>query len=221
MDYGLGHQVILFDPRLNTPQADVIGPPSEEVWWLGMTLLPPKSRFSVRVDPKKDTVADLFGMVSAYCAVMAIAGVRTCDALHIMAHGLPGYVQIGKDGLTTQNANVLVKLKDRFRYIVFHSCLVAKPPPNAEPFMAVNTVSGSAFARKAASITGAGIVAARQVQIYSVTKNALDARTGFIHWGNWEGPVDLYQKDLPVQTFNGVLDPTFDLQKLIFPASKR
>ena len=219
MDFKRGRQVVLHDPRLATPGAKIVGAPSEEMWWLGLRAIAPKAWANFEADPKKDTVAKLFAAVAMRVSIARLTGVKEVDALHIMAHGLQGAIELGSDWLHRPTMPALGKIAGMFRYVVIHSCLVGKVPQNAPAFMSSTTFGGSQFARKAAELTKSTVVVARQEQMYSVTK-VKDPTKGEIYFGEWEGPVDVYQEGLPVRTYNGIIDDAFDLESLIFGAKK-
>jgi hypothetical protein len=46
--------------------------------------------------------------------------------LMIYCHGLPGYLQLCKEGLTARNLSVLSPLKPYFSTVSIHACLIAK-----------------------------------------------------------------------------------------------
>ena len=217
MDYARGKQIVLFDPRLRPPHE--FDDPTRHSAWNGLMMVPPKCWFAYTVVPSKDKASDLFAMVAGMVSVSGILGGGKFDALHIMAHGAPGYVQLGRPGLKDANAGMLAKIENMFRYVVFHGCLVGKPPPFSDAFMIQNTISGSGFARKVAAYTGARVVAAREEQHYFIQKHPDDPWMGFVDFGDWEGPVDIYEKNQPVQSYQvNPIDPKFDLEKTIFPS---
>lgn len=195
------------------------GPPSEEAWWLGRPAVAPAAWFNLVADPTKDTVATLFAAVAMRATIARMMGAKELDALHIMAHGNVGAVQLGVDWLHRPTMSALSKVAGMFRYVVFHSCLVGKPPPNSPAFMSSSTFSGSQFARKTAALTKSFVVLARQVQIFHPRKLA-DPTKVELNFGAWEGPVDVYQDGATVQTYNDLLDDPLDLETLIFGAKK-
>lgn len=219
MDFGRGRQVVIHDPRLKTVLSNVVGPASEELWMLGLKAIAPSAWWNLEVDPKKDKVSDIFGTVAVRANIARLMGAKELDALHIMAHGLEGAVELGTDWLHKPTMAALGKVAGMFRFVVIHSCLVGKPPQGSPAFMTFSTFGGSQFARKAAALTQASIVVARQIQKYTVRRNA-DMKRAELDFGNWEGPVDVYKTDMPVATYNGILDDAFDLEKLIFGSKK-
>lgn len=224
MDYKRGRQVILHDPRLSHPNVDLVGPPGPEDLIRAMVLAP-DSWWTRRARPDVETVGMLFGAIQTrVTSAQQARGYGQFDALHIMAHGNKGVVQLGKDWLTPRTASALSKVKGLFRFVVFHCCLVGKLAPNQEAFVGLNTWSDSAFARQAAQLTGAEVILGRESQVYGVSliPNPVnpDQKLARIDFGTWDGPVDHYRDGLSTQTYNGILDDSFDLEKLIFPPPK-
>lgn len=216
MNYKRGYQIVVHDRRLNGPRLE--GPPNPDAhWWKYVKVVAPEAYHNIEVDSEKQTCGAAFSLLQDYCAKVRPKNDSPFDALHIMAHGYEGAVELGKDWLWKQNLHVTAKITNRFRYVVFHSCLVGRPPQGSPAFLTSNTFGGSQFARKIAQHTRAKVILARGDQIYDVVRDKADRGKGIIDFGDWEGPVDLYERDVPVRTFNSPLDILpFNLERHIF-----
>ncbi|MBM3621297.1 MAG: hypothetical protein FJX20_11460 [Alphaproteobacteria bacterium] len=219
MNYVRGRQVVIHDPRLETVLSDAIGPPSDELWMLGRKAIAPKAWWNLEVDPKKHKVSEIFAAVALRANIAKMTGIGELDALHIMAHGTQGAIQLGSDWLHKPTMSALGKIAGVFRFVIIHSCLVGRPPQGTPAFMTFMTFGGSQFAHKAAALTKSTIVVARQLQYYSVKKHA-DLNRAELDFGKWDGPVDVYKHGLPVETHNQIVDDAFNLEKLIFGNTK-
>ncbi len=186
---------------------------------MGKKAIAPSAWFNLEVDPKKQKVSDIFAIVAFRARLAKMMGIGELDALHIMAHGLQGSIELGSDWLHKPTMSALSKIVGTFRFVVIHSCLVGNPPAGSPAFMSFTTFGGSLFARKAAELTKSTIVVARQVQYYSMKKHA-DVNRAELDFGKWDGPIDVYTSGVPVTTYNGMLDDDFDLEKLIFGSTK-
>lgn len=227
-DYARGRQIIIHDPRLQAPRyADVSGPENPDAPQLTRPVVtPPPCWRAFTVDPDKETVATIFSKVASACDGAKLPAGSRFDALHIMAHGLKGYVELGKDTLRKENLHVLVKIANRFRFVVFHSCLVGEVGSQEMLSARSTTYSGSQFARKVAQHTRARVILAREEQLYRAQRVVVPPGApillptglafGILDFGDWEGPVDLYEENVPVRTFVNDRDHPFNLRTLIF-----
>lgn len=221
MNYNRGRQFIIHDLRLQAVQDPAIQGPENPVepWTIHPLTIAPACWRSY---PSDDwvTIGTILSFVASACDNEHLPAGSRFDALHIMAHGLPGDVQIGREGLKKENLHLLVKIANRFRFVVFHACLVGKMSTRDVIAAPASAFGGSQFARKVAQHTKAKVVAAREVQYYQ-TKTREGMGVATLDYGAWEGPVDLYEEHVPVRTFNNPLDAPFDLEALIFGAPKK
>lgn len=229
-NYERGRQIIIHDPRLQAPRyPGLSGPENPNApQALRPLAVPPACWRTITVDPGKETVATIFSKVASACDAAKLPAGSQFDALHIMAHGLEGYIELGKDTLRRETLQVTVKIANRFRYVVFHSCLVGKMDYQVAVGAPSTAFGGSQFARKVAQHTKAKVILARQLQYFgtkllvipaafvSTPLAALGPDVRVLDFGDWEGPVDLYEEHVPVRTFNKNAGDPFNLQKLIF-----
>jgi hypothetical protein len=210
MDFKRGHQMIIHDPRLWSTQT--YGPPVDGEWWWGKAVRPPDA-YNVWPVKKEDSAVHILSW-AATVAKGADEG-KGLDALHFMAHGNEAVVKLGKDWLHKNNVHLFSKLANQVGYIVFWSCLVGKVPLNAPILNPLMNIGGSPYGRRVAQNSRANVVMARQAQVYSWRKVG-DAAV--LDFGDWEGPVDVYSPDGPVQSYQADILSTakFDVEKLIF-----
>lgn len=220
-DYKRGRQVIIHDKRLKTPTEDLTGPPSPVTHWAHYAdAEPPEAWLTYQVDREKESIGTVLSLVESGCATAGLPKGTRFDALHIMAHGNVGYVELGKEGLKKQNAYLMAKVGNRFRYVVFYCCLVGRRPRFQELGSNLSALEGSLFARKVAVHAKAKVILARNEQIYHA-HSTKDPTRAVLNFGDWEGLVDLYEEGQPVRTFNGPQDEPFDLETLIFGAARK
>lgn len=103
------------------------------------------------------------------------------DALHFMGHGNRGFIAVGRGTFSSSNADLFAQLRGHVRVIVFFSCLVAG---DNRGWYRGHPVS---FGQHIAANSGARVVMARETQMYSWNS------TNIIEFGQWEGPVDVYE----------------------------
>lgn len=167
-DFGRGRQMIVHDPRLNNP---LTTPP---------TPLKPPAAYNVWTVQLTDPVSHVVGWPAH------VAAGTPLDALHFMAHGYPGGIQIGAGYMNQAAVPYFRQFKDaaghpRVRYIVMFSCEVGGDNRGAfyhHP---------AYFGQQLAAASGARVVMAQENQIYSWnTQNVID-------FGDFEGEIDVYE----------------------------
>ena len=104
-----GKQMIIHDPRLNNPHTK---PP---------TPLKPPAAYNVWTVSRSKSAKGII----AWAADVA-TGVGKLDALHFMAHGSSGSLQMGADGISWKNVELFKKLKGKVGCIVFLACKVGR-----------------------------------------------------------------------------------------------
>ncbi|MBP0466663.1 hypothetical protein J5Y09_22230 [Roseomonas sp. PWR1] len=219
VNFKRGRQVILHDPRLNHSSTNGYGPPTTELP-VGAPdrIVAPKSWWTRRARPDELT-STLVKAVATRCQnAQEMHGYGAFDALHIMAHGTRDFVQIGVFNLEMRNAQCFSALAGLFRYIVFHSCLVGQPPMGSIPDLNLPT-SESLLARDLSRRTNAEVIVARELQEYTVRPIG---ETGYfeLDFGNWEGPVDMYDSGRRIRTHHSTEETPFDLEQRIFPPGR-
>ena len=109
LNFGRGRQMIVHDLRLDNPNTN---PP---------TRLDPPNAFNVRRCQKSDATEHV---IINTASIAKAAG--TLDALHFMAHGFPGKVEVGSAGLSFTNADLFKSVAGHVRWIVLFSCSVGE-----------------------------------------------------------------------------------------------
>jgi hypothetical protein len=190
MNFMRGNQMVVHDPRLNNPHTT---PPTP--------LRPPgaKNTWTVQLSDTADHITGWTNDVAK--------GWGTMDALHFMAHGNQGYLQIGADGFTASNINLFEKYNGRVKNIVFFACLVGSDLGNA----AACGLQSRIYAQRVAQKSKARIIACNVNQVYSW--NA----AGIIDFGAFEGDVYVIEPDgCNFQIYNASSGNPLNLEHLIF-----
>lgn len=188
-----------------------------------MVVLDP--RLALRKDPKKDSMqpiiiptrppaakqawtvslSDTADHITGWTAKIA-ADWGKMDALHYMAHGKQGFIQIGADGFSRKNVHLFERYSGKVKTIVFLSCLVGADVFN--PSVCSTEVS---FAQAVAQKSGAKVVACKQTQQATISH-----RTGEIDYKEFEGDVFVIQPDgCTYKTYNDQQGRKLNLEKLI------
>lgn len=186
-----GRQMIIHDPRLNNPYTN--------------TQLRPPAAYNVWTVSVGDPVAGILSWAAEVAKGASAEGVL--DALHFMAHGNIGYVQIGRDGFSWNNVEMFKTLAGRIRSaIVFFSCLVGGEQSYNLPNYTLT------FGNAVAAFAQCKVVTCETNQIYSwsTTSNAID-------FGDFEGVVNVYQKGgSGRRVYNSMGRSGVDLEKIVF-----
>jgi hypothetical protein len=163
-----GRQMIVHDPRLNNPFTT---PP---------TLLKPPNAMQVWTVQTTEKADHIVGWAAE--VAKGKSGNEKLDALHFMAHGYPGGIQIGADNISWHNIDLFKKLDGLVKgSIVFFSCQVGAE--QAMHSLSYEMTIGNAVAAYAKC----QVVACKVNQVYSfnLTTNVLD-------FGAFEGVVYVY-----------------------------
>ncbi len=194
-----GRQMIIHDPRLANPYTD---PP---------TPLRPPGAMNVWTVSLTDTAAHIIDHAKhiARGDKDGQVGNSALDALHFMAHGSVGSMQLGT-GFNWANVNVFEPLKGLIRgAVVFFSCQVGGE-------QALHGLSYQmTFGKAVAVYTGCKVVTCKMNQIYSWgADNVID-------FGHFEGSVYVYSPDpeTGAQLFNHTKDSQFNLERFVFGAA--
>jgi len=89
------------------------------------------------------------------------------DALHLFAHGSPGYLEFGAEGLDRKNADVFKPLRDKVRVIVIYGCNSGRDISPGQ----IN-VHGWSFGGGVAEVTNAKVIVCSEIQYHSVIGSA-------------------------------------------------
>ena len=181
LNFGRGKQMIIHDLRLNNPHTN---PP---------TRLKPPDAFNVRRCQQSDRTDHVL-MNTASVA----KGAGKLDALHFMAHGTPGSVEVGSPGLSFSNADQLAPLAGHVGCIVLFSCEVGAGTRMSYSLNFGNAVS--AYAK-------CPCIACYATQYYSWSNGNV------IDFGSFEGTVYVYDG---AKTTAHNPNKAIDLEKLIF-----
>ena len=169
-----GRQMIIHDPRLRDegdstkgiPPSILIPPPAMNVW-------------TVSVSDGADHIIEWAREVAK-----GKSGTEKLDALHFMAHGRPGGMQVGKDGSRLVQHRRLGRSSAATSRgaIVFFSCQVVRE-------QSVHPLSyGLTFGNAVATYAGCKVIDCKMNQVYSWHRG--NKRFDF---GEFEGPVYLYR----------------------------
>ena len=185
-----GRQMIIHDARLDNPHTD---PPTQ--------LKPPPAFNTWTV--RRETPNHIIGWAST--VAKGDSGKKKLDALHFMAHGSVGGMQLGSGRLGWQNYSLFQQLKGHVRAIVFFSCKVGGEQYNRS--LSYELTFGNAVAKTA----NCQVLTCRVNQIYSWNKNRV------IDFGAFEDAVYLYSPDKKdAQMLNYSRKSKVDLEKIIF-----
>lgn len=196
MNFTRGKQMIVHDPRLNNPGNATATPP------VPSSPLRPPAAMNTWTVQLSDTADHITGWSSKVATDWG-----TMDALHFMAHGNEGYLQIGSDGFRASNINLFEKYKGHVNNIVFFACLVGKDLGTAAACGLQNQI----FAQRVAQKAGARIVACNVNQVYSW------GAAGIIDFGDFEGDVFVIEPDgCNIRIFSATAGNPLNLESLIF-----
>ena len=185
-----GRQMIVHDRRLNnpftTPPSPLMPPMAFNVW-------------SVGGNDSADGILDWVAQVAA-----GNSGVAWLDALHFMAHGFPGGIQLGRDNLNWNNVKLFEKLDSLVGCIVLFSCQVGAEQsyhPSSYELTFGNAIATYAQCR---------VVACKANQLYSWN-------AGVIDFGGFEGVVYVYEPGgHGAKVMNYSPDSDLSLETLVF-----
>ncbi|MDQ6787626.1 MAG: DUF4347 domain-containing protein [Acidobacteriota bacterium] len=196
MNFMRGNQMVVHDPRLNNPGNPTATPPVA-----ASALRPPgaKQTWTVQLSDTAAHITDWTAKVATDWSTM--------DALHFMAHGNQGYLQIGADGFRSSNINLFEKYKGHVKNIVFFACLVGSDLGNA----AACGLESRIYAQQVAQKAGARVIACNVNQIYSW------GAAGVIDFGAFEGDVYVIEADgCNFQIYSASSGNALNLENLIF-----
>ena len=188
--------MIVHDTRLNDPGSATSTPPRPS-----SNLKPPPAKNTWDVDPSYNA-AHIIG----WCSKVA-DGWGTMDALHFMAHGNKGYLQIGSDGFNAANVDLFSTLKGHVKTIVFFSCLVGGELGDLAQCSTIIRV----YAQKVAEKSGAKVIACNINQVYS-----WNLSTNIIDFGDFEGDVFVIYPEGCFDMYNTAAGQPLDLERFIF-----
>lgn len=186
-----GRQMVIHDPRLNNP---LTTPPSA---------LRPPAAYNVWTVSQADTAEGILGWAATVAG--GSTGKGLLDALHFMAHGNIGYVQIGSNGFSWNNVAAFKTLAGKIRHsIVFFSCLVGGD--QAHNSSNYNLTFGNAVAAYAQC----KVVVCQATQFYSWSGQT-------INFGAFEGVVNVYTKGgAGRKVYNYSSKSTVNLENVVF-----
>jgi hypothetical protein len=182
-DFRRGKQMIVHDPRLNYPSK----PPKA---------LRPPAAYNVWTVSTADPLRNILGWVAAVGN-----GVGRLDALHIMAHGQPDAVQLGKDWIQWANVPEFKALQSKVGRIVLFSCSVGGATRQGYQLNFGNAI---------AAYSGAPCIICYATQWYNYGGGNV------IDFGAFEGSVYMFSPSGQVKTYNPYGKQQFDLGKAIF-----
>ena len=192
MDFMRGRQMIIHDPRLNNPHTT---PP---------TALRPPAAMQVWTVDRADPADHIIGW-AAECAKGASGGDRL-DALHFMAHGAPGGIDVGKDRFGWGNVDLFKKLDARIKgAIVFFACQVGAEQANRG--LGYDLTYGNAVAAYARC----KVLTCKVNQIYSWVNGV-----NVIDFGDFEDVVYLHVPGSGTRMLNYDGTTKVDLETIIF-----
>ncbi len=191
-----GHQMIVHDPRVDNPDTTP------------HTLLRPPNAMNVWTVRLSDSVSHVVGWPAQLASRSG-----GLDAVHFMAHGYPGGMQIGAGYLDQSAVPFFAQFRDprtnepRVRFIVMFSCTVGADTQGwyiHHPRY---------FGEQVAAASGARVVVARRNQEYNWNSSNV------IDFGSFEGEVDVYgaggsEEYQSYNPFRAV--PMLNLETLIF-----
>lgn len=188
-----GRQMIIHDPRLNNP---LTSPP---------TPLRPPAAMNVWSVSNSDSADHIICWAAE--VAKGKSGTEKLDALHFMAHGSVGGIQIGGQTLGWNNVNLFKKLNGCIKgAIVFFSCQVGGEQANRGLSYSLT------FGNAVAAYAQCKVLTCKLNQIYSWTPGV-----NVIDFGDFEGVVYLYSPgggDAKMLNYND--KSKVDLSSIIF-----
>ncbi|HRY15533.1 MAG: hypothetical protein KDI73_00630 [Candidatus Competibacteraceae bacterium] len=187
-----GRQMIIHDPRLNNPKTS---PP---------TPLRPPAAMNVWTVTTGDKAEHIIGWAAE--VAKGKSGTDKLDALHFMAHGSIGGIQIGNDGLSWKNVDLFKKLNGYIKgAIIFFSCQVGGEQANHSASYALT------FGSAVAAYAQCKVLTCKVNQIYSWTPGV-----NIIDFGEFENVVYVYTPKGDSKMLNYNDKSTVDLNTIIF-----
>jgi hypothetical protein len=187
-----GRQMIIHDPRLNnpntTPPTPLSPPPAMNVWTVQTT----------------DSAEHILGWAGE--VAKGKSGTEQLDALHFMAHGMPGGLQIGRDNLGWGNIKLFEKLAGRIKgAIVFFGCEVGGEQASR------GLSYGLTFGNAVAALAQCKVITCKMVQTYSWVpgQNVID-------FGKFEGIVYVYTPGGGAKMLNWDGKSDVNLEPIVF-----
>lgn len=195
-DFRRGRQMLVHDPRVNDHRTN---PP---------TALRPPRAFNTWTVGLSEPISHVIGWPAQLAA--RIGGL---DAVHFLAHGSPGYMQIGAGSFDASTVHFFRQFRDaatgqpRVPFIVMFSCSAGGDTSGWYPH------HPAYFGQRIAQESGARVVVARTIQHFTFdTANV-------IQLGPLEGEIDVYGAEGwdEYQGYNPFHpSPALDLERLIF-----
>jgi hypothetical protein len=109
MNYKRGKQLVIFDSRVR-----------QEIFGRPLDLEPPEALYKIKINPA-DSI-DEFLDVAAMVIEENEGKDAKIDAIHLIAHGSKGFLQLGKEGLSAANAKMCEKIQNKARVVVLNAC---------------------------------------------------------------------------------------------------
>ncbi|MCP5159097.1 MAG: hypothetical protein H6975_06690 [Gammaproteobacteria bacterium] len=187
-----GRQMIIHDPRLNNPNTN---PP---------TPLRPPAAMNVWTVSLTDSADHIIGWAAS--VAKGDSGTNQLDALHFMAHGSVGGMQIGAGNFGWKNIDLFKKLNGRIKgAIIFFSCQVGGE--QAHHSLSYSLTFGNVVAHHAQC----KVLTCKVNQIYSWTPGV-----NVIDFGEFENIVYLYTPGGNPKVLNYSGKSKADLNSIIF-----
>jgi hypothetical protein len=196
-NYARGNQMFVNDPRLYIKQGENRLP-----------VAPPNTKHKLTVMPG-DPVENIMNIVAQYADLSG----GKLDALHIAAHGAPGYVQLGQ-GVTSKNVKAFDPIHNKVKVIVVYSC-------NAGRDIALGQINvpGWSLGGGIAEKTNAKVIVCQEIQYFGGTGSTVGRGGLQFTDSGFEGDITIcYPGGNTNRVFN---DPrtghaSIDLEKYIF-----
>jgi hypothetical protein len=103
MNYKRGKQLVIFDTRVKQDTR---------------MLEPPEAAYRLKINPT-DSIEEYLGIAAL---LLQENEKDKIDAIHLIAHGNRGFMQLGKDGLSTGNAHICEQIQNKARVVVLNAC---------------------------------------------------------------------------------------------------
>lgn len=146
-NYAIGKQMVIMDPRLCLRD----GASGSNV----RPLAPPFCYNSWVVNPTQDTMEHILDHAAAVAT-----GAGKLDALHFMAHGTPGFLEIGVDNMTMKNVEHWAKLENKVKVIVIYGC---RAGGDVKPWIP-DSGQIKSLAKAIAMLTNAKVISCKEYQ---------------------------------------------------------